>query len=362
MRFFYYFILIFTVYFCPYTFADETPTVESTAKEKAIVYHTREEKREAGLGIALTDWLKISGLIETEYNAIDYFLLNDSQDSNFDDTKTSVQLAIALEITSSISSEIIFEFEENGKDSNLDEGFIEYETNNLKLTLGRLYLPFGIYYSHFITGPLLEFGETRENSLIAEYELTENIELTGFIFKGAAHSASNNDRDWDWGITLAAKYFDENLELGAGYLSDLADSDEEFLLDNNNQYLQQVAAWNAYLIARLENWELTLESVWANKKFKELDSNEDQPKSWNLETAYFFGNDWELAARYERSSELADEPEKQLGVTATWRAHQHITLGAEYLRGYYRSGFAFDASDNEIAYRNTIAARLTIEY
>lgn len=362
MRFFYFFVLIFTTPFCPSVFADEAPNIKAAAKEKAAVYHTREERREAGLGIELTDWLKISGLIETEYTSYEYYSPNDNKTSDFDATITTGQLAIAIQLNQEISAEVILELEEKSKESNLDEAFINYEKENYKITLGRLYLPFGIYYSHFITGPLLEFGETRGNSLVLEYDLSEYLEVTGFVFKGAAHKNSNKHRDWDWGATLAAKYFDENLELGVGYLSDLADSDEQFLLDDNNKYQQQVSAWNTYMIARYKDWELTLESLWATNKFRELEANEDQPGSWNLEAAYFIDKDWELAARYEQSEELADEPERQYGVAATWHAYRFVTLGAEYLRGYYQSGFVFDANDQELAYRNTISARLTLEF
>lgn len=61
-----------------------------------------------------------------------------------------------------IKSEIVFEFEENKTDSNLDEAFIDLENDKWLLSVGRQLLPFGVFYSNFITGPLLEFGEKRE--------------------------------------------------------------------------------------------------------------------------------------------------------------------------------------------------------
>jgi hypothetical protein len=104
------------------------------------IYRNPEERREAGLGTELTDWLTFSGLFELEKNYTQF-----KYDNAIDIGEAGIQL-------------------------------------------GKLNLPFGEYYSHFVTGPLLEFGETRKNAIIFDYGITDGLEVSVFAFDSDAGS------------------------------------------------------------------------------------------------------------------------------------------------------------------------------
>ena len=71
---------------------------------------------------------------------------------------------------------------------------------------------------------------------------------------------------------------------------------------------------------------------------------------------------WQVAARYERSEELAGQPERRYGIAATWLAFDAITITCEYLRSDFKSGFVFDDGRNELRAQTLFAIELLLEF
>ena len=155
---------------------------------------------------------------------------------------------------------------------------------------------------------------------------------------------------------------DESVKVSAAYFSDMAETEEQYLEDFNNNYLRRVGGVNVNALIGRETYEITAEYLGAIRGFDELEPEEDRPWAANLEVAWFPLNDFQFAARVETSREVPDEPEWQYGLSATWLIGRRINLSLDYLYGTYKKDFVFDDDDNVIDSRHLVAAQLAIEF
>ena len=354
-------IVFFGLLYPSLLLADELEEVEQAEEIKpAKFYSTPAERREAGMGRELTDWLTVSGLLEIETaHAWDSYRGGSSEDEQTDE---NLQLGFNITFTETVAAELVFEYEIETGVTLLDEGLISYESELLGASLGRFYVPFGEYFSSFVVGPMLEFGETRVNALSVDYSWEDRAEAFAYVFESEVDKAGENNDKPDWGLGLELSSADDTVKFGLNYISDIAESDEGFLDEFKSRYRSRVGGWNAYGIYGMDEAIITAEMVRAADKFDELEAQEDQPVAWNLELAWFPRPVYQIAVRLEHSDELADEPEWQYGVSVSWRLHRNINLVADYLYGDYKSGFVEDDKGNELRHRNLIAAQLAIEF
>ena len=331
--------------------------------EHARIYRNPEERREAGLGTQITDWLSVSGLLEIERERSDQFYSNNIDFTDDPGSVYTLQLGLDLEFSESVAAEVVFESEHNKKrtHSMVDEALLAASFEPWGFEAGRLYVPFGEYYSHFVTGPLLEFGETRADAIVVDYTIADAVEIAAYVFDGNV-AEPNKSRSTDWGINFDYSSEDESVRLGVGYLSDLAESDERFLSEFANVSERAVPAWNAYALFGSYPYEVTAEIVKAAKTFVEFDEQENSPSAYNVEFAYFPVPTTQFAIRFEGSDEFSEEPENQWGVNFTWRPNDLMSLSLDYLKGRYRNGFVVDDDDNELRDQNEIAFQLAVEF
>ncbi|MCA9472609.1 MAG: LbtU family siderophore porin [Nitrospirales bacterium] len=337
--------------------------LEPSSSDPVRIYRSPEERREAGLGKQVTEWLKIGGVmdLEKEYRAN---RVRAGRNSNDDpDPELAVELGFEVQYGEWFEAEVLFAVEENGRRhyQELDEGLIGIDLADFGFKLGQLYVPFGAYYSHFVTGPLLEFGQTRGRAVQLDYTFWDSVELAAYVFESKADKQKTQNAV-DWGLSLEYTSNDESLIIGAGYLSDLAESQDALLLDYNNTYQRRVPAWNVYTRIGMPPFELTVEALKAMKRFQEFDKNANKPFSSNFELAYFPVNFLQFALRLEFSDELADEPKWQYGVAATWRPFNNLSVAIDYLYGTYQNDFAFDDLDNELQSHHMIGSQLTVGF
>ena len=335
---------------------------------ESFIYRSPDERREAGLGREINNWLSLSGLVEVEKT---------SSKSQFDGFEVkdnprpvaSFQLGFDLSFTDWLSAELIldseYDFEakssENEFHTEWEEAFAEVSLGNLDIKFGKQYFPFGEYYSYFITGPILEFGETRGNGVIIDYSINDHVEISGYFFESNIDRQSNEE-EFDWGASIETVSGDESIRFGLSYLSDLSESDAEFLADFDREYDNRVSSWGAYILFGFDQFELTAETVHATQEFVELDSTENKPKAYNFELAYFPIPEFLIAARYEINDEFEEEPENQYGISMTWAPNNNINLSAEYLHGSYKNNLIFDDDDNELRSRNIFSLQLSMEF
>ncbi|QMU60987.1 MAG: LbtU family siderophore porin [Gammaproteobacteria bacterium] len=354
---------------CGNLFATEDQIIENKAlsneHSNARIYRSPEERREAGLGTALTDWLKFSGLLEIEKEYFEDNFKNDKKIREYGDTTPALQFTFELSFTEWFGAELVYELEydNNQKDGKWDEAFVFFDFENIGLGIeaGRVSAPFGEYYSHFITGPMLEFSETIKNGVIVDYSIYEAFEFSLFVIDSDVEK-QNKSSEYDWGALLEYVSNNENIRFGLGYLSDLSESDERFLRDENYFYQERVSAWNAFVLFGFNKFEITTEITQAANRFKEFDNQEDRPEAYNIEFAYFPNPNLQFAIRYEGSEEFSEEPGKQYGMNVTWRPAKRINLSLDYLHGEYKNNFVFDDDDNELNDRDLVAVQFSIEF
>ena len=330
---------------------------------QAELYHTLAEKKEAGLNSSITDRLTFSGLLEVEAAAEKLHLAAGSSVAASDLAVATVQLGLGAKVNEAVSSNIIVLFEEDASALAVDEASIDLVQGPWSARIGRQYLPFGVYNSHFISDPLtLALGETRETALLAGYS-REHLSLSAFLFNGDVDKSNAGDHLGDWGASLLLTPT-AGFEVGGSFLSDLADSDAGLL----STYESRVGGWSTFAVLEQGPFGVSAEILGALKNFAaaDLDSNGDaggdRPLAWNLEVAWTPMEQVELAARYEGSSEFAGQPERQYGVSASWSPVEHVSLALEYLRGTFDHAFGVDADGNILDKRDLVTAQLAVAF
>jgi len=335
---------------------EETSTEEE--KDQARSYRTREERRSAGLKYKITDRITLTGLFESEY-IYEGFRLNDESSAHEDEFSAPIQLGLEMVPAPWAKVELVYEYDIASNEHILDEGVLIMEAGDFDMELGKLYVPFGEYFSHFVTGPILEFGETRDAGIVLSYTPDDRLDLSTFVYKGRAVQDEPGSSSLDWGFSSEYSPFDF-ATLAISYLSDLADSQERFLDDSHHRYENRVAALSGYALIGYGQFEVTAEFVHALSSFEELDSEQNKPRAWNIEFAYYPKNDLELALRYEGSKEFENAPHFKGGVGATWHATKNIYLSLEYLQGKFHRGLSEDSEEPELRTLHQFGARISI--
>jgi len=333
--------LLVSLFYGQYAFAEEVKVKKDIKSE--FIYRSPEERREAGLKTELTDWLTFSGLVEIERVNEKSIYVSDIPDIEIDDDTEVLQLGFEIEFTDNIQAVFVYEFERDELDntnSMIEEVVLIIEIDNFEIEAGRQTVPFGEYYSHFITDPSLSFGEKLDDNIVLTYEASDYVDIAIFVSEGNASKAGEKTRDW--GLNLELRNEEESIKVSVGYLSDLADTDEQLLFDFNNIYQERVPAWNMNALLGFDNFEITAEIVEALDSFVELDRTIDRPSAFNIELAYFPIPEIQIAIRSETSKELEDAPEKQYGISTTVVFARSMTVSVEYLTGSYKDNFVFD--------------------
>lgn len=239
----------------------------------------------------------------------------------------------------------------------LDEGALDFDFDTWSVKFGIQNLDFGEYYSHFVSGPLLEFGETRKWAVAIERELTDSLDFVGYSFDNEDARATV---DLGWGAAVEWVSESESFRFGTGYLSDLRQSDVLFR-EEDYANTSAVPGWNLYALAGFESFEITAELVTATDYF----NNEESrllPQAYNLELAYFVNYDFQFATRVEYGRDLVDEPEWQTGLSITWLFGKHLILSVDYLYGTYKTPLEIEENEPYVKRRNLIATQVGFEF
>jgi len=281
----------------------------------------------------------------------------------------TAQLGLDAEVTEQVSATLVFLYEEDETDPpEVDEAYVGYTRSGWFGRFGRQYVPFGEYPSHFISDPLtLELGETRETAVLLGFE-SDLFALSGFLFNGDAEKVDDDgdpeeDHVKDWGVS-AKMMPNAHLELGASFLSDLADTDA----DLGSEYHDRVSGWSAFAMAYFGPFNMSGEVLGAMGSFDDADldadgdGSGDRPLAWNLELAWEALENVEVAARLEGSREFSGEPELQYGGDISWEPWKHVSVSLEYLHGEFDESFGVDEDGRRLDSRDLITAQLAVEF
>ena len=318
------------------------------------------------------DRIQVSGLIEVEAYHRDF---EDSEDPAADAKESDVDLAtvelvVDARVSGYVDGHVLFKYEDD--DVFVDEGFITLtgsEDVPAYLIVGRQYIPFGFYDSHFVTDPNTPvLGETNEGAVVAGYRFgSETVDLSVGVFNGEIHEAGDDDAI-DSFVAAATVQPLSFLMAGVSYTSNLASSDALFedVIDaaGVSELTDLVGGWSAFVtVDFLDRFRFIGEYVGAVDDFEagELvdpaDTQSRRPTAWNVELGAMIVEVLELAVRYGGSDDGAGFlPETQYGAVLNWNIW-FCNLALEYLHDEFE--------DTELAVdqqADTVTAQLAVEF
>lgn len=318
-----------------------------------------EEKMEQKQEDVLAKWadkITLSGVIEAEagYENYDYDDPGVDDEDSSDITLATVELGVDVDIVKHVKGHVLFLWEEDDTEEVVvDEGFITLDGEDvvpLYLNVGKLYVPFGNFESHFISDPLtLELGETRESALTVGC-VNEWMDFSVSAFNGDIDETGEDNHIESY---VASASFSVPQELisnfgiagGVSYISNIGDSDSlQDEIDSDAGIREYVDGFNVFLsVSYMDKLFLECEYLGALDEFEagELSfdgGNKFQPKTWNFELAYAATDRVELAVKYEGGDDLGDFlPEDQYGAVVTYGLFENTSLAFEYLHGEFEN-------------------------
>lgn len=349
----------FILLLCIQILGTDLALAASEDEQVVRLYRTREEQREVGLRHEITPWLIMNGLAEFEWEQSQYSLSNQSFLDRTENTATNVQLGFEITPMDDVKAEWIAEYDSDVDKWVTDEATIAYESGPWEWVAGKQNMPFGVFISHFATGPILEFGEVSDKAVSLAYDYQEIVDASFTLYRGVAYHVGDS-RGLDW--TFALEYWPtEDFSIGMSYLSDLADVDEYLLEDSGIQYQHKVPGMSAYLLWVFDHSEISLEYIGSSSSFNELDADRNKPSAWNTEYTYFFMPSLDVSLRVEGSHELEDAPLLQYGVSLSYRLYRYASLTVEFLNGQFKPGLAMD-DENSYNRIKTAATQLSVAF
>jgi hypothetical protein len=349
------------------TIDEQKQQLEGTPQRVEQLEAALETKREAGdgLGAGWFNNIEIAGLVEVEASYADPY----EGDSESDITLATFELGIAAQVTEWVEATASLLYEEGETDLEVDIAQITIANEAVTpvyVNAGQFYLPFGAYETNLVSDPLtLEIGEIRESA----------VEV-GFVYEGFGGSVytfqGDNEVDGDtridsWGANLGfAQELDAvSWSVGAGYISNLGDSDS--LRDTVVDPTDFTGGWTANLAVVAGDFNLIGEYLGAADSFDaaalSFDGNGAKPEAWNIELGYsfeVFGRESVAAVAYQGSNEaLALElPEERWLLGWSIGIFDGTALSFEYAHDSdYSTGKGGTGED-----ANAFVAQLAVEF
>ncbi len=260
--------------------------------------------------------LQISGLLELEAN----FVAPESGEDESDFRVASAEITLAAPVHEWVKAELVLLYEQDETDFGVDSASVTVAPPEGPWFMrGGLFVqPFGRFDTNLVSEPLtLELAETVETALQFGWE-NNGFSASAYVFNGDGNrvgaskidpSASSGHRNFGVDIGYAIKSESMALNLAAGYIHHIGDSDA---LQDAIANLVADAVPGGFLSANASFGPVTLigEYTAAGDAFQagELDWNGvgAQPRAWNLEVAYGFtlaGKESHVALGYQGTRE-----------------------------------------------------------
>ncbi|RLC24059.1 MAG: hypothetical protein DRH21_06080 [Deltaproteobacteria bacterium] len=322
-------------------------------QEMEFSSQTGDKEAHEGLLGNWADKIHPGACIEVEASYEDY----NFHDPSLRDTDTSdlvlatVEIGFDVDIAKHVKASLFFLYEEDDTPFDVDQGIITIDGADvapLYVDLGKMYIPFGVFESHFIRDPLtLELGETNESAVVGGFR-NDLLELSVGAFNGDIDETGEENHIDNY---LASACFtlpettvpDLNLTAGISGISNIADSDalqEEATATIKNH----IGGFNTFIIASiLDKYFFNAEYLGAIDDFKAGELSFDggkshRPEAWTIELACGVTDSLNLAVCYEGSNDCGDFlPEKQFGGCVSYGLFKDTSIALEYLYGKYEN-------------------------
>lgn len=297
----------------------------------------------------------LSGLVEAEMTASRAMDVDGVKTNNSDLVLATAQLNANAKVNQYVGGHLVFLYEEGDNDNiTIDEAVVTLKGGDdspLYAYVGRQYVPFGRFESHFISDPgTLALGETNDTALVAGYA-NEIVDYNVAGFKGKVKEAGASERINSVAasatLTMPSSS-NEGISLSSGlsYLSNLASSDGlERETITVGEVVTVIGGWSAFAsFGYAERFFVDAEYLGAIKDFaiddfSFTDENNLRPEAWNLEAAARLCESAEFAIRYGGSSGTGTFlSQDEYGAALLYHVFDSINLTVEYLFQEFRDG------------------------
>jgi len=319
------------------------------------------EAHETKLASLLGKWadkIHPSALIEVEAFYQDYNFHDPSvRDTDTSDLKlATVAFGFDVDLAKHVNGSLFFLYEEDDTDPiEVDEGIITIDGADVVpfyVDLGKMYIPFGMFESHFIRDPLtLELGETNESAVVGGFR-NDWLELSVGAFNGDIDETGDENHIDNY---LASACFtlpetivpDLNLTAGVSCISNIADSNNLQTVGTGvsaETIRNHIGGFNTFIIASiLDKYFFNAEYLGAIDDFEPGELSFDggqayRPEAWAIELACGVTDRINLGVCYEGSNDCGDFlPEKQFGGVVSYDLFKYTSVALEYLYGKYEN-------------------------
>lgn len=285
----------------------------------------------------IADMVTFSGLVETEVSWSRDFEKKDSSDIRL----ATVQFGMDASVNEWSKGHLLFLYEEDDTEPvDLDEGTITLggtETFPVALTLGKFYLPFGLYHSNMISDPLTqELGEINQSAVQLGYTHGQYYaSIAGF---NCDTDTITDDEPDSLSCYAAAIGFtqEDAFAVQASYVSSLTDTDglEGFMEEAWPGLASSTGGYSLSGKATFGQFGLSAEMVSGIGDLAFAGVARDAPVAWVSELAYaseFFGRETVFALGYQASRHLAAFlPESRISGTVGVAFENGVTAALEY--------------------------------
>ncbi len=297
--------------------------------------------------------IELSGLVEVDLSTARLKDAEGHKSKSSDITLSTVQINAEASVNQYVNGHLALLYEEDpadpgNNDITLDEAIIGLKGGEAwpaYANMGRLYVPFGNFTSHFISDPQpLILGETSDTALIAGYA-NDIVDLNFGAFRGKVKETGDGNHV-TCGVAAAKFAWPKGgdgkglaMAGGVSYLSNLAASDGlEAEATIPGEVDDVVGGGSAFLgLAYADRYFFDAEYLGALDSFADgdfgfVDDKNRRPQAWNVEAAARFADQLEVALRYGGSIEAGTLlAEEEYGAALRYDIFDNTALTVEYL-------------------------------
>lgn len=350
-------VLAWTVGIASPTLADETSSGPLEERVSQLERRLEKENPLASMGKYVT----FSGAIELEG------FFTDKNDEWSDEDGSDVDLATAdlgvdVTVVPWAVGHMLFSWDSEDDNSvGIDEAYITFGATDAipaYLTIGRIYLPFGVFETNMVSDPLtLEIGEVREGAVQVGVAFA-GFHASVYGFNGDVDAVDEDDEIAAYGGNVGYAFENDtaSVDLGAGYISNLLGSGMGELIDGDLE--DEVGGFAAHIVAGFGPVGLIGEYVIADDEFEYTDGRSaSEPSAWNAELSYTFAvaeKEVTLAAAYQGTDECAGFlPETRImgGLGVGLTEHLGVTLEYAFDQDYDEADGGTDEEKNTVTFQ-----------
>lgn len=315
----------------PLTLAANLATADADSERRI---EERLKKLEQSSGNSISDTLKIAGVIEIEAG-----LGEDYDDQSYSSLDVAtVEIGLSAEVAKNISAEIIFLYEGGETEFDVDAATLSFNElfGPVNLLVGKQYVPFGRFETALVNDTLiLEIAETNKTAALFGIEQGA-LSAGAYLFGG---DADRQEHVENWGLTVT--FAQDNLSVGADYISSLAETDglvglaeEEFAgaeLKNDDGAFAVSASFASDNLTIIAEYLTAVSDIEWAQGANEISV---KPSAIQLELDFateLSGKDVTIGFAVQETDELGGFlPEQRISFGASTAIHDNVSVGLEY--------------------------------